>query len=313
MNMRNLFLLAATFAASLGVAPHAGAQDKRAIAFIADGAALRDSVKKPVTSFTGDLGFISASGNTNVQTLTIGDKFTYTHYRWMFSQLGTYVSGETDNKQTANQLRLAERVDYAFRPRVSVFIGEAYEQNKFAGFNTRNDEIVGVSWQAILAPHDSARLDFGGVLTQESDVDSTHQSYPSARAALSYKHQFSKLAYFHQFVEYLPNLQTSGSYRFNTESGARRADLDPCWDQDQLCHPVRLPPAAHIRNDGPAPDDGDTNSAISQLVSQRKPHPEIQSRPLLFGSKIVCPRRSGAGSDDRWRDHERKTGGSAGS
>jgi putative salt-induced outer membrane protein len=35
---------------------------------------------------------------------------------------------------------------------------------------------------------------------------------------MNYKHQFSKLAYFQQFVEYLPNLQTSGSYRFNTES-----------------------------------------------------------------------------------------------
>jgi putative salt-induced outer membrane protein len=35
---------------------------------------------------------------------------------------------------------------------------------------------------------------------------------------MNYKHQFSKLAYFQQFVEYLRNLQTSGSYRFNTES-----------------------------------------------------------------------------------------------
>ncbi len=78
-----------------------------------------------------------------------------------------------------------------------MFAGFSFERNTFAGFNSRTDEILGFSWAAIVAAHDSARIDLGGVLTQEADIDSTHQSYPSARAALSYKHQFSKLAYFH--------------------------------------------------------------------------------------------------------------------
>ena len=203
----------------MAAAPRARAQDEKSIALISSGAAAIDTTKKkPVTSFTGDLGFVSATGNTNITTLTIGDKIVHTNGRWMFSQLGTYVNGETDKKQTANQLLIAARADYAFEPRVSVFIGTSYERNTFAGFDSRWDEIAGVAWQAIVAAKDSARIDLGGVATQEADVDSAMQSYPSARAAFSYKHQFSKLAYFHQFVEYIPNLQTSGSYRFNTES-----------------------------------------------------------------------------------------------
>jgi putative salt-induced outer membrane protein len=219
MNFRNSALLLAAFTASVSLAPRARAQDAKSIGLISGGAAAIDTTKvKPVTSFTGDLGFISASGNTNITTLTIADKIVHTNGRWMFAQFGTYVSGETDSKQTANQLLLGARADYAFKPRVSVFLGASYERNTFAGFSSRTDEILGLAWQAILAPQDSARLDLGGVLTQEADVDSLHQSYPSARAALNYKHQFSKLAYFHQFVEYIPNLKTSGSYRFNTES-----------------------------------------------------------------------------------------------
>ena len=132
--------------------------------------------------------------------------------------MGTYVSSETNNKQSANERRLGVRADYAFRPRLSVFAGGSYERNTFAGFNSRADEIAGLAWKAILAPQDSMYLDTGGVLTQESDVNGTSPSYPSARGAPDYKHQFSKLAYFSQFVEYIPNLQTSGSYRFNTES-----------------------------------------------------------------------------------------------
>jgi putative salt-induced outer membrane protein len=185
----------------------------------AQSAAPADTTKpKPVTSFTGDLGFVSASGNTNVTTLTIGDKIVRTDGLWMFTQSGSYVSSETNNKQSANQLRLGVRADYAFKPRLSVFAGGSYERNTFAGFNSRTDEIAGLAWKAILAPQDSMYLDAGGVLTQESDFNGTSQSYPSARTALHYKHQFSKLAYFSQFAEYIPNLQTSGSYRFNTES-----------------------------------------------------------------------------------------------
>jgi putative salt-induced outer membrane protein len=219
MKYINSALMLAAFAASASLAPAAHAQDERSIAMISSGAAAIDTTKtKPVTSFTGDLGYVSATGNTNITTLSVGDKITHTNGRWMFSQVGTYVSGETDNKTTANQLLIAGRADFAFKPRLSVFVGASYERNTFAGFNSRTDEILGLAWQAIVASKDSARLDLGGVATQEADVDSVHQSYPSARAALSYKHQFSKLAYFHQFLEYIPNLQTSGSYRFNTES-----------------------------------------------------------------------------------------------
>jgi putative salt-induced outer membrane protein len=214
-----LIALAACVAASATSPRRASAQELKSNAMISNGAAPVDTTKpKPVTSFTGDLGFVNASGNTNLTTLTVGDKIVRTDGLWMFTQTGTYISSETNNKQSANQLRLGVRADYAFKPRLSVFAGGSYERNTFAGFNSRADEIAGVAWKAILAPWDSARVDVGGVLTQESDVNGTNQSYPSARAALNYKHQFSKLAYFSQFVEYILNLQSSGSYRFNTES-----------------------------------------------------------------------------------------------
>ena len=214
----SVFTLAA-LALSATIASRASAQDQRSIALIAAGAAqVPAAAVKPTTSFTGDLGFVSASGNTNLTTLTAAEKVVHTTGLWMFTEMGIYISSETNNKQSANQLRLAGRVDYALDPRLGVFVGATTERNKFAGFERRTDEIAGVAWKAIVAPKDSLRLDAGGVLTQEEEVDSTTQSYPSARSAMHYKHQFSKLAYFNQFVEYIPNLQTSGSYRFNTET-----------------------------------------------------------------------------------------------
>lgn len=186
------------------------------LAAVATAATAQDA--KPNTSFTGDVGYVSASGNTNLTTLSIGEKVVHTEGRWTLSQLAAYVYGETNSKESANQLRFAGRADFAFRPRLGVFAGVAYERNTFAGFNSRTDEIAGLLWKAIVAPRDSLHLEAGGAFTQEADVDGTSQSYPSARIAANYKHVFSKTAYFQQLAEYVPNLKTSGAYRVNSES-----------------------------------------------------------------------------------------------
>jgi putative salt-induced outer membrane protein len=170
------------------------------------------------TAFTGDLGFVSATGNTRLSTLSLGDKIVRTDGRWVLSQLAAYVHGETNNAESANQLRVAGRADFAFHPRLGAFGGVSFERNTFAGFRRRLDEIAGVRWKAIVAPNDSLSVDGGGVLTQESDVDGTSKRYPSGRLAGAYKHTFTKSSYFAQLAEYIPNLQTSGAYRVNTES-----------------------------------------------------------------------------------------------
>jgi len=172
----------------------------------------------PKTSFTGDLGYVSASGNTNLTTLSIGEKLVHTRGRWTLNQGAAYVYGESDAKESANQLRFSGRGDFAIGPRFGVFVGASWERNTFAGFNSRMDEIAGFSWKAIVAPSDSMSLDAGGVLTQEADVDGSEQDYPSARLAANYKHVFTKAAYFQQLAEYVPNLKTSGAYRVNTET-----------------------------------------------------------------------------------------------
>ena len=170
------------------------------------------------TSFTGDIGYVSASGNTRLTTLSLGEKIGHSTGRWVFSQLAAYVYGKAGGTETANQLRLAARADYDFLHRLGVFAGVAHERNRFAGFDARTDEIAGLRWLAIVAPMDSMGLDLGGVLTQQSNVDGTSLNDPSARAAANYKHLFSKAAYFQQIAEYLPNLKESGEYRLNSES-----------------------------------------------------------------------------------------------
>jgi putative salt-induced outer membrane protein len=173
---------------------------------------------KPTTSFTGDLGYVNASGNTKLSTLNVGDKLVHTAGPWTLTQVAAYVYGQTKDTTSANQFIISGRADWAFQPRLALFAGASDERNTFAGFNSRTNELVGLEWKAVVAASDTLNLDAGGVLTQESDVGGATQSYPAARAAINYKHSFSKAAYFQQLAEYLPDLQTSGAYRVNTQT-----------------------------------------------------------------------------------------------
>ncbi len=173
---------------------------------------------KPTTSFTGELGYVSATGNTRLSTLNVGDKIVHTNGLWTFTQTAAYVNGQTKGVETANQFLVTGREDYAFMPRFGVFAGASYERNTFAGFNHRTNELLGMRWKAVVAPHDSLDVDAGGALTQQTDVNDSTESYPAARVAASYKHSFSKAAYFQQNVEYLPDLTTGGAYRVNSLS-----------------------------------------------------------------------------------------------
>jgi putative salt-induced outer membrane protein YdiY len=182
------------------------------------GPAASGQAAAPKTAFTGDLGFVSATGNTRLTTLSVGEKLIHTNGRWVLTQLAAYVYGKTNAVESANQLRLGARADLAFMPRLGTFAGVTFERNTYAGFNSRTDEFAGLRWLAIVAPMDSMSIDGGGGFTQKDNVDGTSENDPSARVAANYKHLFSKAAYFQQVGEYIPNLGSTGGYRANSES-----------------------------------------------------------------------------------------------
>src|SRR4051812_22684518 len=73
------------------------------------------------TAITADLGIVSASGNTRLRTMNVGDKIVHTTGRWAFTQLAAYVYGETSDIASANQLRALLRSDYSLENRLTAF------------------------------------------------------------------------------------------------------------------------------------------------------------------------------------------------
>ena len=167
---------------------------------------------------TADFGFVNASGNTRLATMNFGDKIVAKARSWTLAQQGAYIYGKTNGASSANVLRASIRADHTFVGRIGFFGGSAYERNRFAGFTRHTDQIIGISTRVLTIPHDTLRLDAGGVYTDERRVDGTAKHFPAARAGLGFKHTFGGASAFVQTGEYVPNFQDSDQYRVSTES-----------------------------------------------------------------------------------------------
>lgn len=170
------------------------------------------------TAGTVDFGFMSATGNTDVTTITTGEKATATRGLWTFSQSLAYVYGKTKGVESANQLRLMSRVERALGQYFGGFAGAQFERNAYAGFNSRLEQLIGLQWKPVADSANVLTVDAGAVLTQQENTDRSSRRSPSARGAMLYRHNFRPNTYVAQGVEYVPNLEESGAYRLNTET-----------------------------------------------------------------------------------------------
>ena len=179
---------------------------------------------KKAVSFTGDVGLVNTAGNTHLTTFNLGDKLTAQAGKALFTQTFALVYGKSDSVQTANSQLVRLRMDYALGPRLSAYSFAGYERYRFAGIDHRLDEGVGLAATPWRNAANELGVEAGVGLVQErllSDpaLDLTRRhNFVAGRAAAKYKHSFSKATYFQQTLEFLPNLETSGDYRVNSES-----------------------------------------------------------------------------------------------
>jgi len=180
--------------------------------------------EKPV-KVVADLGFVNASGNTEVTTLNLGERLTWkpAGSRFSFTEAAKYVYGKTDGEKTADQVVVEGRVDYAITKRLSAFGGASYDRDPFAGIDKRFTEPVGLSWLALDAKKNKLTLEGGAAFVQVTytelqDNGEFGDEFATARAAGTYKWLFSEKGYFQLFGEYLPGLQKGIGYRVNSEA-----------------------------------------------------------------------------------------------
>lgn len=171
-----------------------------------------------VTKVTADLGYVQTSGNTRLTTLSLGEKASQKRGYLTLQQGFALVYGKQRDSVITNALRTGLRADYKIDKLLAIFVGAAFDRDKFSGIERRWEETIGLQARLLGSSTDTVIVEGGGSFTQKVGTDGIQQNFPSARAAAGWRHVFSKAAYFQQNIEYLPNLKQTVDWRVNSES-----------------------------------------------------------------------------------------------
>ena len=178
----------------------------------------QDAKKPPATEFSGDVGFVSVSGNTSITTLNAGEKLVRRIAPWEFKQDLGVVYGKTEGTESSNLWRTSVRADYGLGKHFAVYGRTAFDRDKFAGIKSRFAEGLGGVAKILASNVDQLNLEAGFEITQQKNLDATDDNFTALRAATTWKHNFTKTAYAFQGVEVLPNLDDSKDLRVNAET-----------------------------------------------------------------------------------------------
>lgn len=169
-------------------------------------------------SLVTDLGFVNAAGNSDLTTLSVGEKLAYTAGPWTLGQTFGIVYSRSDGTTTANQLKGGIRADRKLSGVLGGYLLGNYERNRFAGIARRFEEGAGLALSAVQGPKDHLDFEAGVSLIQQRSTTDIDQNFTAGRAAASYKRSLTEAAYFQQQVEFLPNLEETDDYRVNSET-----------------------------------------------------------------------------------------------
>lgn len=112
-------------------------------------AALLFSVTAHASPFTGEaeLGWISTSGNSETDSLTIKAKGEKAYGKVKHHLTGEVLNSSSAETTTAERYLLGYKADYAITDKGYAFLSLNYEKDRFSGYDQRTNELVGYGHQ----------------------------------------------------------------------------------------------------------------------------------------------------------------------
>lgn len=175
-----------------------------------------DSATSPIKGSV-DVGLVAASGNTDLLTFALNEKFEYAKGKWSVAQGAKMVNSKTDGEETANEYAVFVQPEYVLSKRLKGYVLGSWDRNPFLGISQRWQEGLGLSYAAVAGPKHALTLEGGVSFFQQDFTSGVHSSFPTARGQVSYKYSITEKAYVRNIFVYLPNLEDGNDYRMNNE------------------------------------------------------------------------------------------------
>lgn len=166
---------------------------------------------------TANIGFLDASGNTDVTALNVGERLEWTRPRFLWQQSFEAINGTTDGEESANLIAARLRGDWTPPGRLAVYTLLGFDRNRFAGIGRRFEEGAGLSYKLVERARHLLTTELGSQFVQEQSTTGAGDEFLAGRGAALYRLTFRENSYFEARSEYLPNFETSEDYRFNSD------------------------------------------------------------------------------------------------
>ena len=164
-----------------------------------------------------ELGIASANGNTKTQTFNAKQT---NDYKWDKNVLGLrsrYLNAKANGVETARFLMGGLRYEKQLSNHFSLFIGETFEKDKFAGIDKRYITDLGGKYRFIESETTKLFSELGYRYMHEERLDGTFAFSNYARFYSELEHKWNENFSTKYWAEILPNISEPKDWQFNTE------------------------------------------------------------------------------------------------
>jgi len=166
--------------------------------------------------FTGDLSFVSTSGNSEVATSGATDKLIWRPSKnWTLTQTAGVVYGRSNGDVVAENYRAGGKGEYAFSTATGAYGLFAFDRNVFSGIAARYEYSAGLAAKPVNTATDLVKFEAGVARVLQRNLADSLIRFFSGRVAGGYKHLFSAASYFEAALELLPNIEEAEDLRAN--------------------------------------------------------------------------------------------------
>ncbi len=143
-------------------------------------------------SGSGEVSFVSTSGNTDTETLGLGFGLTYKPGVWTTELKAGFLRSESDGEKTAEKATGLLGVRRAINDHVDAYARTSYLRNKFAGVNSNVGIEAGGLYKALRGEKHVLDLTAGLGYTTEDRVSEENRDFAMATLGAGYKWKISE-------------------------------------------------------------------------------------------------------------------------
>ncbi len=177
---------------------------------------LVESARAQITN-ESEAGLASANGNTKTQTFNFKQSNTYTWRDNVLAFKGRYLNAKAGGVETARYLDSGLRYERKLTAHRNIFVGETYQQDKFANYQNRYITDIGGKQFFMQSEETKFFGELGYRYMKEERFIGRSVTSNYGRAYTEWENKWNENFSTKYWVEYLPNFTEPNDWQANTE------------------------------------------------------------------------------------------------